>query len=41
VELPGPDGAGVPVGLSGLIKRDALEDVDIGYAFLPRYRGQG
>jgi RimJ/RimL family protein N-acetyltransferase len=32
---------GAPVGLSGLIKRDALEDVDIGYAFLPRYRGQG
>jgi RimJ/RimL family protein N-acetyltransferase len=31
----------VPVGLSGLIKRDALEDVDIGYAFLPRHRGQG
>jgi RimJ/RimL family protein N-acetyltransferase len=37
------EGAGfaTPVGLSGLIKRDALEDVDIGYAFLPRYRGQG
>ncbi len=32
---------GAAVGLSGLIKRDALEDVDIGYAFLPRYRGQG
>jgi len=31
----------VPVGLSGLIKRDALEDVDLGYAFLPRYRGRG
>jgi len=40
VELMGEGGA-VPVGLSGLIKRDALEDVDIGYAFLPRYRGQG
>ncbi len=34
-------GAAVPVGLSGLIKRDALEDVDLGYAFLPRHRGQG
>lgn len=33
--------AAVPVGLSGLIKRDGLEDVDIGYAFLPRYRGRG
>ena len=31
----------VPVGLSGLIKRDTLEDVDIGYAFLARHRGQG
>lgn len=30
-----------PVGLSGLIKRDILDDVDIGYAFLPRYRGLG
>ncbi|MBQ5947215.1 GNAT family N-acetyltransferase [Massilia sp. ST3] len=32
---------GAPVGLSGLIKRDSLDDVDIGYAFLPRYRGLG
>lgn len=32
---------GKPVGLSGLIKRDGLEDVDIGYAFLPQYRGYG
>jgi RimJ/RimL family protein N-acetyltransferase len=32
---------GRPVGLSGLIKRDYLEHVDIGYAFLPRYRGLG
>lgn len=31
----------VPVGLCGLIKRDALDDVDIGYAFLPRYRARG
>ena len=41
VELLGPGGEAVPVGLSGLVKRDALEDVDIGYAFLSRYRGQG
>jgi RimJ/RimL family protein N-acetyltransferase len=41
VEAFGEGGAAVPVGLSGLIKRDALEDVDLGYAFLPRYRGQG
>lgn len=31
----------VPVGLCGLIKRDSLEDVDIGFAFLPSYRGKG
>jgi RimJ/RimL family protein N-acetyltransferase len=30
-----------PIGLCGLIKRDALEDVDIGFAFLPKYWGQG
>lgn len=32
---------GAPIGLSGLVKRDTLEHVDIGYAFLPEYRGQG
>ena len=32
---------GTPVGLCGLVKRDGLEDVDIGFAFLPRYRGRG
>lgn len=41
VERLGEDGQAVPVGLSGLIKRDFLEDVDIGYAFLSRYRGHG
>jgi RimJ/RimL family protein N-acetyltransferase len=30
-----------PIGMSGLIKRDTLEDVDIGYAFLPEWRGRG
>ncbi len=30
-----------PAGLCGLIKRDSLVDVDIGYAFLPKYWGQG
>ena len=30
-----------PMGLCGLIKRDFLEDVDVGFAFLPRYWGQG
>src|SRR4051812_9652402 len=32
---------GEPIGICGLIKRDALEDVDIGFAFLPRFRGKG
>lgn len=32
---------GTPMGLCGLIKRETLEDVDIGFAFLPRYCGQG
>ena len=27
----------VPIGICGLIKRDGLDDVDIGFAFLPRY----
>lgn len=30
-----------PVGTCGLIKRDSLEDVDIGFAYLPAHRGQG
>lgn len=32
---------GIPIGLCGLIKRDGLNDVDIGFAFLPNYRSQG
>jgi RimJ/RimL family protein N-acetyltransferase len=32
---------GACLGICGLIKRDTLEQVDIGYAFLPQYRGQG
>ncbi|GMG87143.1 GNAT family N-acetyltransferase [Biformimicrobium ophioploci] len=32
---------GVALGLCGLIKRDSLEDVDIGYGFLPEHEGQG
>ncbi|MBC3812987.1 GNAT family N-acetyltransferase [Undibacterium aquatile] len=31
----------VAIGICGLIKRETLRDVDIGYAFLPRYSGQG
>ena len=33
--------AGVPIGISGLVKRDSLEDVDIGFAFLPGFWGHG
>jgi RimJ/RimL family protein N-acetyltransferase len=32
---------GVPLGLCGLIKRDFLPEVDIGYAIRPAYFGQG
>jgi len=32
---------GETLGMCGLIKRDALEDVDIGYAFLPKFWSQG
>jgi ribosomal-protein-alanine N-acetyltransferase len=32
---------GEAVGMAGLVKRDFLENVDLGYAFLPRGRGQG
>jgi RimJ/RimL family protein N-acetyltransferase len=30
-----------PIGMCGLIRRDTLPDVDLGYAFLPAFRGQG
>jgi RimJ/RimL family protein N-acetyltransferase len=32
---------GACTGLCGLIRRAGLDDVDIGYAFLPAFRGQG
>ncbi|MDC0711198.1 GNAT family N-acetyltransferase [Stigmatella sp. ncwal1] len=32
---------GQSIGLCGLIKRDALPDVDIGFAFLPGFWGKG
>jgi RimJ/RimL family protein N-acetyltransferase len=34
-------GDGAPIGICGLVKRDSLPHADIGYAFLPAYRGQG
>lgn len=33
--------SGETIGMCGLIKRDTLEDVDIGYAFLPRFWSKG
>lgn len=30
-----------PIGICGLVKRDGLDDVDIGYAFLPQYWSKG
>jgi len=31
----------VPIGMCGILKREALEDVDLGFAFMPDYRRQG
>jgi RimJ/RimL family protein N-acetyltransferase len=33
--------AGTPIGMCGLIRREGLDDVDIGFAFLPAFRAQG
>jgi RimJ/RimL family protein N-acetyltransferase len=32
---------GVPIGMCGLVKRDVLDDVDIGFAFVPEFWSQG
>lgn len=32
---------GTPIGMCGLIRRKGLADVDLGYALLPEYTGQG
>ncbi|MBX7225014.1 MAG: GNAT family N-acetyltransferase [Chitinophagales bacterium] len=32
---------GVRIGICGLVKRDFLDDVDIGFAFLPEFEGKG
>ncbi len=31
----------VPIGMCGLVKRDFMEDIDIGFAFFPEYAGMG
>jgi len=33
--------SGTPIGMCGLIKRETLPDVDVGFAFLPDYWSQG
>jgi len=38
VVLPGGES---PIGICGLVQRDFLEDVDLGFAFLPESRGRG
>ena len=32
---------GVPIGICGLVKRESLEDVDVGFAFLPAFWSRG
>lgn len=34
-------GSAVPIGICGLVKRETLSDVDIGFAFLPGFWRQG
>ena len=36
-----PKESGLPAGICGLVKRDALPGVDVGYAFLPPFRSKG
>jgi len=31
----------IPIGACGLLKRDYLEDADLGFAFMPEYMGKG
>ena len=33
--------SGEPIGMCGLLKRDSLPDVDIGFAFLPKFWSKG
>lgn len=34
-------GEGTPIGMCGLLKRETLEDVDVGFAYLPQFGGRG
>jgi len=33
--------SGIPLGICGLVKRDQLDDPDVGFAFLPAHRNKG
>lgn len=33
--------SGKPIGMCGLLRRDTLDDADIGFAFLPQFTGKG
>jgi RimJ/RimL family protein N-acetyltransferase len=33
--------SGVPIGMCGLLKREFLEDPEVGYAFLPQFWSKG
>jgi RimJ/RimL family protein N-acetyltransferase len=33
--------SGLPIGICGLVKRETLADVDVGFAFLPRFWSRG
>jgi RimJ/RimL family protein N-acetyltransferase len=33
--------SGLPIGICGLVKRDALDDVDVGFAFLSQFCSKG
>jgi RimJ/RimL family protein N-acetyltransferase len=35
------DREGAPIGMCGLLRRPTLDDVDVGFAFLPAHRGCG
>lgn len=34
-------GSGVPIGICGLLKRETLQDIDVGFAFLPKFWSKG
>jgi RimJ/RimL family protein N-acetyltransferase len=39
--LVGLKDSDLPIGICGLLKRDSLDDIDIGFAFLERFWGHG